>query len=50
MKQEDKELLLSLLSKLDEDGLLNIYDDEENHHEVEWMFFDREELCIKIKK
>ena len=50
MKQEDKELLLSLLSKLDEDGLLNIYDDEENHHGVEWMFFDREELCIKIKK
>ena len=45
MTKEEKELLLSLLSRLDEDGLLNIYDDEENHHEVK----DREELCKKIK-
>ena len=50
MTQEEKELLLSLLLRLDEDGLLNIYDDEEIHHEVKWMFFDKEELCMKIKK
>lgn len=49
MKQRDKDLLLKLLSELDEDGLLNIYDDEENYHEIEWMFFDMNELCIKIK-
>lgn len=49
MTQEEKDSLLNLLLKLDEDGLLNIYDDE-SHHEVEWMFFDRKELCIKIKK
>jgi hypothetical protein len=47
MTQEEKELLLSLLKKADEDGLLHIYDKEENYHEVKWIFFD-EELCIKI--
>ena len=50
MTQEDKELLLSLLLRLDEDGLLNIYDDEESHYEVGWIFFDRDKLCMKIKK
>lgn len=50
MTQEEKELLLNLLLRLDEDGLLNIYDDEEHHCNVERMFFDREELCIYIKK
>ena len=50
MTQEEKELLLNLLLKLNEDGLLNVYDDEENYHEVNWIFFDREELYMKIKQ
>ena len=50
MTQEEKDSLLNLLLKLDEDGLLNIYDEEESHHDVEWIFFDRDELCIKMKK
>jgi len=49
MTQEDKELLLHLLKKANEDGLLNVYDQEENHYEVDWMFIDSE-LCIKIIK
>jgi hypothetical protein len=49
MKQEEKELLLSLLLRLDEEGLLNVYDNDDSHHEVDWIFFDKEELCIKIK-
>ena len=48
MTQEEKELLLQLIKKADEEGLLNIYDEEENHHEVKWIFLDKE-LCIKIK-
>ena len=50
MNQEDRELLLNLLLKLDEDGLLNIYDNDENHYELNWAFIDGEELCIKINK
>ena len=50
MKKEEKELLLHLLKKADEDGLLNIYDEEEHNHEVTLLFLDREELYIKIKK
>lgn len=49
MTQEEKELLLCLLKKADEDGLLNIFDKEENNYEVVWIFLDRE-LCIKIEK
>ena len=49
MTQEEKDLLLNLLSKLNEDGLLNIYDDEDSHYEIDWMFFDSE-LCVKIKR
>lgn len=47
MTQEEKELLLSLL-KADEDGLLNVYDDNENTHEVTWIYLDNE-ICIKIE-
>ena len=50
MTPEEKKLLLNLLSRLNENGLLHIYDDDESHHEVNWMFFDNEELCIKIKE
>lgn len=49
MKQEEKELLINLLLRLDEEGLLNVYDNDDSHHEVDWIFFDKEELCIKIK-
>ena len=49
MTQEEKELLLKLLLKLDEDGLLNIYDDE-NHYELNWAYIDRGELYIKINR
>ena len=48
MTQKEKELLLSLLLKLDEDGQLNIYDNDE-YYILEQAFIDREELCIKIK-
>ena len=49
MTQEDKELLLELLKKADENNLLNIYDSQENYYEVDWLFLDTE-LCIKIKE
>lgn len=48
MKPEDKELLLSLLKKADENGLLYVYDDNENTYEVTWVYLDNE-ICIKIK-
>ena len=35
--------------KANEEGLLNIYDKEENYYEIEWIFLDAE-LCIKINK
>lgn len=49
MGQEDKDLLLSLMLKANEEGLLNIYDEEENYYETKWIFLDAE-LCIKINK
>ena len=49
MTQEDKELLLHLLKRADEEGLLHIYDEEENYYEMIWAFLDRE-LCMKVKK
>lgn len=48
MTQEDKELLLSLLNKANEDGLLHVYDGNENTYEVTWISLDSE-ICIKIK-
>lgn len=48
MTQEDKELLVSLLKKADECSMLDIYDDEENIYEVDWIFIDSN-ICIKIK-
>ena len=48
MTQEDKELLLCLLKKADENGLLNISDKEENDYEIDWIFLDSE-LFIRIK-
>lgn len=49
MTQEEKELLLELLKKADENSLLNIYDNQGNYYEVDWLFLDTE-LCIKIKE
>jgi RNA binding exosome subunit len=49
MKQEDKELLVSLLNKADDDSKLHIYDDKENIYEVDWIFLDNNDICIKIK-
>ena len=48
MTQEEKQLLLSLLKKANEDGLLYVYDDEEIH-EVTWIYLDRE-VYIKVNK
>ena len=48
MKQEDKELLVSLLNKAADDSRLHIYDDKENIYEVDGIFVDRD-ICIKIK-
>ena len=48
MTQEDKELLISLLNKADENSALHIYDNEENIYEVDWIFLDND-ICIKIK-
>lgn len=49
MSQEDKELLLSLLKRADENSLLHIYDDKENIYDIDWLFID-EQICIKIKE
>ncbi len=48
MTQEEKEMLLLLLKKADEDGLLYVFDNNENTHEVTWIYLDTE-ICIKIK-
>ena len=47
--QEDMQILLELIKKVSEEGLLNIYDSQENHYEVDWIFLDTQ-LCIKIKE
>lgn len=48
MNEKEKELLLHLLEKANEEGLLNVYDCEEKYHSVEWMFLDGGELYFKI--
>lgn len=49
MTQEEKELLLELLKKADENGLLNVYDNQENYYEIDWLRLDAQ-VCIKIKE
>ena len=49
MTQEEKDLLLSLLKKANQDSLLHIYDDKENIYDIDWLFID-EQICIKIKE
>ena len=48
MTQDEKELLLSLLKKAAEDGLLHVYDDNENTYEATWIYLDHE-ICMKIE-
>lgn len=48
MTQEEKNLLLSLLEKANQDSLLHIYDDKENIYNIDWLFIDNQ-VCIKIK-
>jgi len=48
MDEKEKELLLHLLEKANEEGLLNVYDCEEKYHNVERVFLDRGELYFKI--
>lgn len=48
MTQEEKQFLISLLRKADEDGLLHVYDDNENRYDVTWIYLDNE-ICIKIE-
>ena len=47
MTQEEKQLLLSLLKKADEDGLLLVYDNEHTRN-VTWIYLDNE-IYIKIE-
>lgn len=48
MKQEDKDLLLSLLLKANRESQLHIYDSEENLYIIDFAFIDND-VCIKIK-
>lgn len=48
MTQEEKELLVSLLKEAGEYSMLDIYDDEENLYEIDWVYIDSK-ICIKIK-
>lgn len=48
MTQEEKELLLSLLLKADEESSLHIYDSEDNIYSIDWLFIDSQ-ICMKIK-
>lgn len=49
MTDIEKNLLLSLLEKANQDSLLHIYDDKENIYDIDWLFID-EQICIKIKE
>ncbi len=48
MDEKEKELLLHLLEKANEEGLLNVYDCEEKYHSVERVFLDRGEFYFQI--
>lgn len=51
MTQADKKQLLSLLKQANNEGLLHIYDSNDNIYEVDWLFmyFDTA-INIKIKE
>jgi len=48
MDGKEKELLLHLLEKANEEGLLNVYDCKEKYHEVKKVFLDKGELYFLI--
>lgn len=49
MIEEEKELLISLLHKSNQNDLLHIYDNEENIYDIDWLFIDNK-ICIKLKQ
>lgn len=49
MTQEEKDLLVSLLEKANQDSLLHIKDDNENIYDIDWVYIDKQ-ICIKIKE
>ena len=48
MTQEEKDLLLSLLLRANEESSLHIYDNEDNVYSIDWLFIDSQ-ICMKIK-
>ena len=48
MDEKEKELLLHLLKKANEEDLLNVYDWEDKYHSVERVTLDRGELYFQI--
>lgn len=49
MTQEEKDLLVSLLEKANQNDLLCIYDNKENLYDIDWLFIDKQ-VMIKIKE
>jgi hypothetical protein len=49
MTSEEKELLLALLQKANEDSLLRVYDFDENLYHVDWIYLE-DEIYMKIKE
>ncbi len=49
MTQEEKDLLVSLLEKANQDSLLHIYDNNENIYDIDWIYIDKQ-ICINIKE
>ena len=49
MTQAEKELLLSLLQKANEDSLIRVYDYDDNHYDLDWIYLE-DEIYIKIKQ
>ena len=50
MSIEEKDLLLSLLKKANEDGDISVYDENENYYEASWIFADGDGIILKIKE
>lgn len=49
MKEKDKKQLFLLLEKAIEEGLIHIYDSNENTYDVDWLWSDST-INIKIKE
>lgn len=48
MKEKEKNVLLYLLKKANEEGLLKVCDIEENYHEIESMLLIRGKIYLQI--